>query len=70
MEVHVYLTIEKVSEWSLLIVYHCLNPLQRTVRVLLYYYYLGDIHGQVGVHVRTCVNSDKSFLKIFCACNI
>jgi hypothetical protein len=31
--VEVCLTIEKVSEWSLLIVYHCLNPLplQRTV---------------------------------------
>ena len=27
----VCLPVEKVSEWSLLIVYHCLNPLQRCV---------------------------------------
>ena len=33
-EVHVCLPMEKVSEWSLLIVYHCLNPLQRCVLLL------------------------------------
>ena len=31
VEVCLRLPIEKVSEWSLLIVYHCLNPLQRCV---------------------------------------